>query len=354
MTHEQVRKLLGGYATNSLTESERRALYDAALDDQELFNALQDEQALKDLLADPLSRAQVQRALMTQPAHARVPFWSRPWTWGGVVGAVAASVLILAVIRSSPSNQQLAVKMKAPIPPPVLTQAAPKLDEPAARKPRQAAREFRQAAPSTPGAFGTPAVPSTSGVSSTTTASSAPSPSVANSISLRSEAARKAPPPAAAAPSPPPPSPVAAQEAAGLRMLPSAGLPGAVGGALAGVNQPFLRYSLVRPDGSGITGGDMKAGDGVRLNVFSPVAGSLSLDQLAASGEWKRLYPDTEPGLLVTAGAARIIPDAPIVVAENEQRLRLTLIPLAVTDQLAKKTSPPVVVELTIAAKKAP
>ena len=36
MTSEQARKLLGGYATNSLTEAERKALFDAALDDQEL------------------------------------------------------------------------------------------------------------------------------------------------------------------------------------------------------------------------------------------------------------------------------------------------------------------------------
>ena len=40
-------KLIGGYATNTLTESERKLLFEAALEDQELFDALQQEQALK-------------------------------------------------------------------------------------------------------------------------------------------------------------------------------------------------------------------------------------------------------------------------------------------------------------------
>ena len=60
MTKDEIRQLLAGFATNTLTETERRTLFEAALDDQELFDALQQEQALKDLLADPGSRAQIQ------------------------------------------------------------------------------------------------------------------------------------------------------------------------------------------------------------------------------------------------------------------------------------------------------
>ncbi len=40
MTQDEIRKLLGGYATNALTADERRMLFEAALEDQELFNAL--------------------------------------------------------------------------------------------------------------------------------------------------------------------------------------------------------------------------------------------------------------------------------------------------------------------------
>ena len=51
MTNEEIQKLLGGYATNTLTEAERKVLFEAALDNQELFNAMQQEEALKDLLS---------------------------------------------------------------------------------------------------------------------------------------------------------------------------------------------------------------------------------------------------------------------------------------------------------------
>src|SRR5262249_19101936 len=63
MTNDEIRKLLGGYATNTLTEAERKSLFEAALENQEVFDALQEEQALKELLADPVSRVQVRQAL---------------------------------------------------------------------------------------------------------------------------------------------------------------------------------------------------------------------------------------------------------------------------------------------------
>jgi hypothetical protein len=311
MTNEQVRKLLGGYATNSLSESERKALFDAAVDDQDLFNALQDEQALKELLADPVSRHQIQQALAAP--RGRDPFWSRWWAWGGLASAAAAAVLIVAVIRSNPPEYKTASAPRAE----VVKQEEPKQLEAPRPKPRQAARELQKSVRATP-------------------------PATTDTVAKLTQ---NAPPPP-----PPPPAAVAAPEAAALRALPSAGL----GGMVAGFGGPPLRYSLVRPDASAAPADDLKAGDSVRLNVFPAMTGYLSLDQLDPSGEWKRLYPNSEPGLLVTANAARVIPDAPIVVTENEQRLRLTLAPLAASDQLAKKTSPPLVIELTIGIKKAP
>jgi hypothetical protein len=56
---DDIRKLLGGYATGTLTDAERQALFDAALHDQHLFDTIADEQALKDLLDDPAARAQL-------------------------------------------------------------------------------------------------------------------------------------------------------------------------------------------------------------------------------------------------------------------------------------------------------
>src|ERR1017187_7593148 len=40
MSREEIQKLLGGYATDTLSEAERRALFEAAIEDQELFDAL--------------------------------------------------------------------------------------------------------------------------------------------------------------------------------------------------------------------------------------------------------------------------------------------------------------------------
>ena len=48
MTRDEIRGLIGGYATGSLSEAERRTLFEAALDDQELFDELAREQALKE------------------------------------------------------------------------------------------------------------------------------------------------------------------------------------------------------------------------------------------------------------------------------------------------------------------
>jgi hypothetical protein len=62
---DDVRKLLGGYATGTLTEEEKQTLFNAALDDADLFNALADEHALKELLDDPTTRAQALRAAET-------------------------------------------------------------------------------------------------------------------------------------------------------------------------------------------------------------------------------------------------------------------------------------------------
>ena len=47
MKERDLRKLIGGYATGTLTDDERQALFAAALQDQELFDALADEQAMR-------------------------------------------------------------------------------------------------------------------------------------------------------------------------------------------------------------------------------------------------------------------------------------------------------------------
>ncbi|MGH9627157.1 MAG: hypothetical protein ACRD7E_02170, partial [Bryobacteraceae bacterium] len=88
---DDVRKLLGGYAANTLTEEERKALFAAALDDQDLFEAMADEQALRELLDDPSARAQLLGALEPR----RVPVWMR---FRYVAGAAACAVLAVVLV----------------------------------------------------------------------------------------------------------------------------------------------------------------------------------------------------------------------------------------------------------------
>jgi len=72
MKRAEAMKLLGGYATGTLTEAERKLLFEAALGDQELFEALADEEALRELLSDPRVRRH----------HARWPGeWWAAWRW---------------------------------------------------------------------------------------------------------------------------------------------------------------------------------------------------------------------------------------------------------------------------------
>ncbi|MBY0373899.1 MAG: hypothetical protein K2Q23_07880, partial [Bryobacteraceae bacterium] len=68
MNDADLKQLLGGYATNTLTPGERDRLFAAALEDQELFNALADEQALKELLEDPEARGYLKEAVSEAPA----------------------------------------------------------------------------------------------------------------------------------------------------------------------------------------------------------------------------------------------------------------------------------------------
>src|SRR5438105_15014997 len=104
MMDAQMERLLGGYATNTLTDAERQALFEAALDDQELFNALQDEQALRDLLDDSASRRMIERAVnQPKPEPAR-GWFVRPWVWGLAGCAAAAGALVLVLI---PQKQAL-------------------------------------------------------------------------------------------------------------------------------------------------------------------------------------------------------------------------------------------------------
>lgn len=100
MSREETQKLLGGYATDTLSEEERRALFEAALEDQQLFDALAKEQALREVFEDPAARAQLVEAL--GPPYE--PFAARAWRWLrhpatlAVAGGLATLLIVGGVI----------------------------------------------------------------------------------------------------------------------------------------------------------------------------------------------------------------------------------------------------------------
>jgi len=114
MKRAEAEKLLGGYATGTLTEAERKLLFEAALEDQELFEALADEEALRELLSDP----RVRRRLLAALAEREAGLWERLWAWWrrpvawGVAGSVAVAallvVMLLPVVRTAPAGRHAA------------------------------------------------------------------------------------------------------------------------------------------------------------------------------------------------------------------------------------------------------
>lgn len=97
MNPQEARKLLGGYAAGILTPEEERALFAAALEDQELFNTLMGEQALRETLSAPGAKEQL-LAAMERPAPRR-RWWLVPAAI--MLPAAAASVMVgIALWRS--------------------------------------------------------------------------------------------------------------------------------------------------------------------------------------------------------------------------------------------------------------
>ncbi len=100
MSKDEARKLLGGYATGSLTEAERRVLFEAALEDQELFDELAGEQVLKETLDEPGARQRLLVALEPPRRH-------RAWLWAGAAATAAIAVVIGIVVSNEPSRLNL-------------------------------------------------------------------------------------------------------------------------------------------------------------------------------------------------------------------------------------------------------
>lgn len=98
MRRQDIDKLLGGWAAGTLTDAERTALLQAALEDQALFDQLMAEEPLREAVADPVLRGRIARAL-DRPEPRRFGWFRRPWAWGLAGSLAATAVMMVALVR---------------------------------------------------------------------------------------------------------------------------------------------------------------------------------------------------------------------------------------------------------------
>jgi hypothetical protein len=153
---DDIRDLLGRYASGSLSAQEQERLFDAALDDQDLFDQLAREQELKQMLDQPGARDRMIRAL--EP-----PKRKSAWIFG-VAATVAFSVALMVVmLRPAPKPPQVAMSnaptttttappvqatppaQPEPTPPPVIEPSAPAVAVPAEPAKAKSVSERREA-----------------------------------------------------------------------------------------------------------------------------------------------------------------------------------------------------------------
>jgi hypothetical protein len=115
MSREEIEKLLGGYATGTLTGEERDALFAAALEDQVLFDLLAREEPLRELLEDPVAKARLHRALEESTVA-----WYRAWLRPALLGALVTGMAVVAVVVERQAARRPGVAILARAPRPVL------------------------------------------------------------------------------------------------------------------------------------------------------------------------------------------------------------------------------------------
>ncbi len=273
MTRDEIRGLIGGYATGSLTEEERGILFNAALEDQELFDELAREQALRDAIEQPGGRERLLRAL--QPRHR----WRPMWVWAAAAAAAVAVVSGIIVMRSVPQPQQIA-RVEVPPPPPIQAPEPAPPAEPPAATPAAAPQPLPKTAPAKEIAPPAP-VAGAGAVREATEAPAVPAP----------EKPPLPPPPKAEAPAPKQESAAATGTVAGT-ISPT---PAGVGGAVAEARGGRGGRAAVRDEAGGGGGGGLRA----NRALVAPLAA-----QAPAPPRFSFDYSVTPEGLLRITPAA--------------------------------------------------
>ncbi len=158
--NDELRALLSGYAAGTLTEEERDRLYSAALEDETVFAAMADEQALRDVLDHASARAELLAAVQDRPfsVTSSLRDWferpkSKVLAGVGLALLVAIGVKQVQESRSRPETREIAQVIRpsaeAPVMPPPVRATEPPASA-AAPVPREASREAKRTAPVEP------------------------------------------------------------------------------------------------------------------------------------------------------------------------------------------------------------
>lgn len=103
-------QLAGGYAAGNLSAEEERRLYEAALRDQAVFDALMTEQPLREMLEQPAVRAELVEALAGKPKH-----WAWVWSGAGVMATAALALVFLMPKQKQLETPQVEVAKRDPV-----------------------------------------------------------------------------------------------------------------------------------------------------------------------------------------------------------------------------------------------
>jgi hypothetical protein len=350
MSAEDIKKLLGGYATGTLTEAEQQALFAAALEDQELFDALANEQPLRDLLTDPSARATLLTSLET-PASRLGGFWQ--WLHRPVaIGLATASVVAIAVVavwqgtritgvRQAPPQIVAELRTRAPEPVPPAEVPSPvvqpeprkrtKLLEapsPARTADEKAKSAIAQAPVAAPPAAGMQALSARKEETDATTPAAPPPPAAAAPKKDAVEVTASAPAAAQIAGAAPENAaldartlfyanqaaqsgnafrPMANQEAASRAEKAAAGL---IAPMRANAVRLGVRISILRGTGEADLTTVLDPGENIRLKLIPNADGFLYIAEgarLVASGAAQRLKPFETPELRFTGSGQQKI-----------------------------------------------
>jgi hypothetical protein len=108
MANDDIKDLIGRYATGALTAEEQKRLFHAALDDQDLFNEIAQEQDIKQLIAEPGARGRLIHALAPPPRKTA-------WIFGVAATAALTVVIALVLLRPKPAPSTVAIVKNPPV-----------------------------------------------------------------------------------------------------------------------------------------------------------------------------------------------------------------------------------------------